>query len=57
MADHPLCPRCRHENPSENHFCGSCGASLEASNDIIARREDNLTVRDHILHSCSFARA
>jgi hypothetical protein len=49
MADHALCPRCGHENPPENRYCGSCGALLEASNDIIARREDNLAVRDHVL--------
>ena len=49
MADHGLCPRCLHANPPENRFCGSCGASLEASNDIIACRENNLAVRDHVL--------
>lgn len=49
MADHAFCPRCEHENPSENRFCGSCGASLEVSSDIVARRENNLAVRDHLL--------
>jgi zinc ribbon protein len=49
MAYHALCPRCRHENPSENRFCGSCGASLEASSDIIACRENNLSVKGHVL--------
>jgi hypothetical protein len=49
MADQALCPRCEHENPSENRFCGSCGASLEVSSDIVARRENNLTVKGHLL--------
>jgi hypothetical protein len=49
MAEHALCPRCGHENPSENRFCGSCGVSLEASSDVVARRENDLTVKDHAL--------
>ena len=49
MAEHALCPRCGHENPSENRFCGSCGVSLEASSDVVARRENDLTVKGHAL--------
>jgi hypothetical protein len=49
MADHVLCPGCRHTNPPENRFCGSCGASLEASSDLVVRRENNLTVMSRAL--------
>ena len=49
MADRTLCPRCRHANPPENRFCGSCGASLEASSDLVLGRETNLTVMGHAL--------
>lgn len=49
MADHALCAGCGRENPSEHRFCGSCGASLEAGSDIVARRENNLTVKGHVL--------
>jgi hypothetical protein len=51
MADHALCPRCRHENPSENRFCGSCGVSLNASGELVQRRENNLTVKGHVLQA------
>ncbi len=49
MADHALCPRCRHANPPENRFCGSCGASLEASSDLVLRRGNNLRMIGHTL--------
>jgi len=49
MANYALCPRCGRENPPENRFCGSCGASLEASRDVIARRDNNLTAKGHVL--------
>ena len=35
------CPRCRHANPPENRFCGSCGASLRVGSDLMARRQGN----------------
>ena len=35
-----FCPRCRHDNPRENRFCGACGASL-ASGEQLARRPEN----------------
>lgn len=35
---HP-CPLCSHDNPSENRFCGSCGASLTSSGQLVPRRE------------------
>ena len=49
MADQAACPQCRHVNPLENRFCGSCGASLEASSDLVVRRGNNPTVRGHAL--------
>ncbi len=35
-----LCPRCRHDNPRENRYCGACGALL-ASGKQLARRPEN----------------
>ncbi len=35
------CPRCGHENPERNRFCGACGASLDA---VAAPREMRKTV-------------
>ena len=45
MSDQAPCPRCRRTNPPENRFCGSCGASLGAGGDLVARREGNPTVK------------
>src|SRR5215212_7375338 len=42
VADHVLCPRCRHANPPENRFCGLCGASLEASTELAMPQENKL---------------
>jgi hypothetical protein len=44
VADHVLCPRCRHAKPPENRFCGSCGASFEASTELVVPRENKLMV-------------
>jgi len=49
MAEQVPCPRCRHANPPENRFCGSCGALLRTGSDLEARREGNLTVMGHAL--------
>jgi len=49
MADQAPCPRCRHANPPENRFCGSCGAPLGAGNDLVARREGDLTLMGQAL--------
>jgi len=49
MVDQAPCPRCRHANPTENRFCGWCGASLGARTDLVARREGNPTVMSHAL--------
>jgi hypothetical protein len=42
------CPRCRHDNPPENRFCGSCGTALADSGRLVPRLEDSpaLAVRD-----------
>jgi hypothetical protein len=42
------CPRCRHSNPPENRFCGSCGTALADSGQLIPRRDDSpaLAIRD-----------
>jgi hypothetical protein len=32
------CPGCRHENPTENRFCGRCGASLRSGSELAPRR-------------------
>ena len=49
MTDQAPCPRCRHANPPENRFCGSCGTPLGTGSDLVARREGNLTVMAHAL--------
>jgi molybdopterin-biosynthesis enzyme MoeA-like protein len=49
MTDQARCPRCRHANPPENRFCGSCGAALGAGSDLMARREGNLTAMGRTL--------
>jgi hypothetical protein len=33
------CPRCRHENPPSNRFCGSCGAPLTSGEQLSTRQE------------------
>jgi hypothetical protein len=33
------CPRCRHDNPLENRFCGACGASLTVGEQLARRPE------------------
>ena len=43
MADQTPCPRCRHANPPENRFCGSCGALL-TSGEQLATREEHRSV-------------
>ena len=37
MDGHALCPLCRHQNPAENRFCGSCGVSLSGSRQLVPR--------------------
>jgi hypothetical protein len=43
------CPLCRHHNPSENRFCGRCGASLAASEQLALRQENSPTIVDRSL--------
>src|SRR3712207_3545694 len=33
------CPRCRRDNPPEDHFCGACGASLTVGGPLAHRPE------------------
>jgi hypothetical protein len=33
------CPRCRHENPPTNRFCGSCGVQLTSGEQLATRQE------------------
>jgi hypothetical protein len=35
------CPLCLYGNPSENRFCGSCGASLTSSGQLVPHRENS----------------
>ncbi|HSK85786.1 MAG TPA: zinc ribbon domain-containing protein [Rubrobacter sp.] len=49
MADQAPCPRCRRTNPLENRFCGSCGTSLGAGSDLVARQGNSPTVMGHAL--------
>ena len=38
------CPRCRHENPPGDRFCGSCGVQL-ISGEQLATRQEHSPVR------------
>jgi hypothetical protein len=39
MTEQVPCPRCRHENPPGNRFCGSCGARLMSDEQLATRQE------------------
>ena len=39
MNESTSCPACRHDNPSENRFCGSCGTALAGSGQLVPHRE------------------
>jgi hypothetical protein len=39
MTEQVSCPRCRHENPPGNCFCGSCGAPLKSGEQLATRQE------------------
>ena len=49
MSDQAPCPRCRHANPSENRFCGSCGASMGTGNELVAHRGGTPTAKSRAL--------
>lgn len=38
MDGHYPCPRCRHQNPTENRFCGRCGAPLASEGELLVPR-------------------
>src|ERR671912_638428 len=39
MTDQAPCPRCSHENPPTNRFCGSCGVQLKSGEQLATRQE------------------
>jgi Double zinc ribbon len=39
MTNLAPCPLCQHENPSENRFCGSCGARLTSEEQLATRQQ------------------
>ncbi len=39
MTNLAPCPQCQHENPSENRFCGSCGARLTSEEQLATRQQ------------------
>ena len=41
MDGHALCPLCRHQIPTENRFCGRCGASLRSGSELATRRRES----------------
>ncbi len=49
MDTHIPCPLCRQDNPSENRFCGRCGASLTSSEQLALRQENSPTIVDRSL--------
>jgi hypothetical protein len=44
MDGYALCPPCRHQNPAENRFCGSCGVSLSGSRQLVPRPKGSFLV-------------
>jgi Double zinc ribbon len=38
MDERTSCPVCRHDNPPENRFCGSCGTALADSGQLVPHR-------------------
>jgi hypothetical protein len=49
MDAHIPCPLCRHDNPSENRFCGHCGASLAGSEQLALRQGNTPNIVDRSL--------
>jgi len=39
MTEQAPCPRCNHENPPENRFCGLCGTRLTSGEQLATRQE------------------
>jgi hypothetical protein len=40
MDERTSCPACRHNNPPENRFCGSCGTAIAGSGQLVPRQEE-----------------
>jgi hypothetical protein len=49
MDEPKPCPLCQHNNPSEARFCGSCGASLTSSKQLVPRRENSQSIAGRTL--------
>ena len=49
MDQYTPCPLCRHNNPTENRFCGRCGASLMSDKLLVSRRQNALAAANHAL--------
>lgn len=49
MDEHSSCPLCRYDNPTENRFCGGCGASLTSHTQLELRRKNTLAAASHPL--------
>ena len=49
MSEPARCPRCHHENPTDNRFCGRCGAPLESGHELVLRRDGALRSLSHAL--------
>ena len=43
MNERISCSVCRHDNPPENRYCGSCGTALADSGQLVPRREHSPT--------------
>ncbi len=49
MDDNAGCSLCGHRNPSANRFCGRCGASLAAGEQVVPRREESPALAERSL--------
>jgi hypothetical protein len=49
MDERKPCPLCQHNNPSEDRFCESCGASLTSSKQLVPHREDRQSIAGRTL--------
>ena len=49
MDDSAGCSLCGHPNPPANRFCGRCGASLTAGEQMVPRREESPAVTERSL--------
>lgn len=49
MDDNARCSLCRHRNPLAHRFCGQCGASLTAGEQLVPRHEKSPDVAERSL--------